>query len=343
MWHSSMKSNHNDMNRVMNKRLIRTQSHEEWLQVRSNGIGSSEVGTILGLNPYETPYQLWRRKTWQDPPKEENEAMLLGHLLEDAVAQRWAIATGREIVKASAEEWIYVHPNCDYFRASPDRIYYEKGEKHNEANKCILECKTTVLDVDEDNIPQSWFCQVQWLMHVTGYKRASLAWLKLDRRQFGYKDITYDAGLCEWMAQQVDVFWNVYVQGGEEPPFVNVKDILTKFSKHVDGKTISSEEKVEVDGETMKLLEAVRNVKAIKESIAELEGQKEQYENAIKAAMCDAEAVTHEEGGRIVNLVTWRAAKDSLKFDAKAYQKEHPEEAQAYMKSVAGSRRFLIK
>lgn len=338
-----MKSNHNDMSRVVNKRLIRTQSHEEWLQVRSKGIGSSEIGSVLGLNKWQTPYQLWRRKRGMDEPEPENEAMLLGHLLEDAVAQRWAIATGREIIKESAKEWIYVHPEYDYFRASPDRIYYENNAIHRESNKCILECKTTVLDVSEDEIPQTWFCQVQWLMFVTGYRSASLAWLKLDTRTFGYKDIEYNEEFCEWMAREADVFWNVYVQGDEEPPFVNVKDILIKFSKHTDGKTISSDEQVEVEGETMKLLEAVRNVKAIKESIAELEQQKEQYENAIKTAMCDAEAITHEEGGRIVSLVTWRAAKDSLKFDATAYQKEHPEEAQAYMKNVAGSRRFLIK
>lgn len=332
------------MTKSINKRLIRTQSHDEWMEVRSKGIGSSEIGTIIGLNPYETPYQLWRRKTNQDPPKEENEAMLLGHLLEDAVAQRWAIATGREIVKASADEWIYVHPEYDFFRASPDRIYYEQGDKHNEENKRILECKTTVLDVDEDNIPQTWFCQVQWLMFVTGYKRASLAWLKLNTRTFGYKDIAYDEGFCEWMAQQGDIFWNVYVQGGEEPPFVNVKDVLLKYSRHVDGKTIdASETCVQVEGEDMQLIDAIRNMKAIKDSIAELEQQKEAYEIAIKTVMSDAEAITHVQAGKVVNLVTWRAAKDSVKFDAKAFQKEHPEEAQAYMRSVAGSRRFLVK
>ncbi|EKC56536.1 hypothetical protein OBE_11012, partial [human gut metagenome] len=42
------------------KQIIKYKSREEWLQNRSKGIGASEAGTVLGLNPWETPYQLWR-------------------------------------------------------------------------------------------------------------------------------------------------------------------------------------------------------------------------------------------------------------------------------------------
>ena len=34
-------------------------SREEWLAARNEGIGASEVASVLGLNPWETPYQLW--------------------------------------------------------------------------------------------------------------------------------------------------------------------------------------------------------------------------------------------------------------------------------------------
>lgn len=62
--------------------IIRPKSREEWLQLRSKGIGSSEVGTLVGVNPYETPYQLWRRKKGLDAPKAETFAMKAGHYLE---------------------------------------------------------------------------------------------------------------------------------------------------------------------------------------------------------------------------------------------------------------------
>ena len=66
--------------------IIRPSSHDEWLKLRQRGIGSSEVGSILGVNPYETPYMYWCRKLGLVERPAENAAMKLGHLLEGAVA-----------------------------------------------------------------------------------------------------------------------------------------------------------------------------------------------------------------------------------------------------------------
>ena len=74
----------------MSNTVIRPKDRAEWLEYRKDGIGSSEVATILGLNPWETPYQLWRRKKGLDAPKDETFAMKAGHYLEDAVSQFWA-------------------------------------------------------------------------------------------------------------------------------------------------------------------------------------------------------------------------------------------------------------
>ena len=54
----------------MSNTVIRPKDRAEWLEYRKDGIGSSEVATILGLNPGETPYQLWRRKKGLDAPKD---------------------------------------------------------------------------------------------------------------------------------------------------------------------------------------------------------------------------------------------------------------------------------
>ena len=59
----------------MSYTIIRPKDRNEWLEHRKSGIGSSEVATILGLNPWETPYQLWRRKVGLDEPKTETFAM----------------------------------------------------------------------------------------------------------------------------------------------------------------------------------------------------------------------------------------------------------------------------
>ena len=41
----------------MSNTIIRPKDRNEWLELRKAGIGSSEVATIVGLNPWETPYQ----------------------------------------------------------------------------------------------------------------------------------------------------------------------------------------------------------------------------------------------------------------------------------------------
>ena len=40
-------------------------SREEWLKLRRQGIGGSDVSIIAGINPFKSVYQLWLDKTGQ--------------------------------------------------------------------------------------------------------------------------------------------------------------------------------------------------------------------------------------------------------------------------------------
>ena len=126
--------------------IIRPADHQGWLAERGKGIVSSEVGTILGGNPWETPYQLWRRKKGLSAPVEENEAMRAGHILEGAVATYFEQESGRKVIKASEGDWLAVDKDREFLRVSPDRTYWLEG-KHSHDNKGIVECKTTQIDI----------------------------------------------------------------------------------------------------------------------------------------------------------------------------------------------------
>lgn len=41
------------------------ENRQNWLNVRAKGIGGSDAGVIMGLNPYKSAYQLWMEKTGQ--------------------------------------------------------------------------------------------------------------------------------------------------------------------------------------------------------------------------------------------------------------------------------------
>lgn len=311
------------------KKLIKPSGRESWLKEREKGIGSSEVGTVLGINPYETPYQLWRRKRGLDGPKEENFAMKAGHYLEDAVSRFYADATGKEIIKSSAVDFIYVDSEKDFLRVSPDRLFWLLGMPKSDNNKGILECKTTQKEIDPANLPLHWVCQLQYQLGVAEFEQGALAWLTAGR-DFGYVDMLFDKEFFDYMCGEVQKFWEVNIIGGEEPMLTSVDDVLTKYPRHEDGKSIDADDT---------LLQTYEELKKVKEEISVLDGKKKDLENRLKMSMADAESI---KDGKTI-LATWKTGKDGKKFDDKTFAKEHPDLYEKYQVETKGIRRFLLK
>ena len=312
----------------MNK-ILRPYSREEWLKERESGIGSSEVGTILGVNPFETPYQLWRRKRGLDEPKQETFAMKAGHYLEDAVSKFYADATGKEIIKSSSSDWIIVNSEKDFLRVSPDRTFWLPGLPKSQSNKGILECKTTQREVDPDNLPSHWVCQLQYQLGVAEFEQGALAWLTAGR-DFGYVDMFFDKEFFDYMCEEVQKFWDVNIIGGEEPMLTSVDDVLTKYPRHEDGKSVDADDT---------LRQTYEELKKVKEEISVLDVKKKDLENMLKMSMADAESI---KDGKTV-LATWKTGKDGKKFDDKTFAKEHPDLYEKYQVETKGIRRFLLK
>lgn len=308
--------------------IIRPKSREEWLEVRKNGIGSSEVATIVGLNPWETPYQLWRRKVGLDEPKQENFAMKAGHYLEDAVSRFWADETGKEIIKRSAIDWIIRDNDRPYLQVSPDRTYW-LGESRSPEAKGILECKTTQMKVDPEDLPKYWFCQVQYQLGVAGYEQGSLAWL-CSGREFGYQDLKLVPDFYAWLVGEVERFHADCIIGGQEPETSTVADVMLKYNKHAAGKIIETSDEV---------FEAYQSLKEVRKELDAITERKEELEAKIKMAFGDAEALSY--GG--TTIATWKAPKPSLKFDSKAFTAAHPDLAKEFSSMTQGARRFLLK
>lgn len=95
----------------------RTSSREEWLEDRRKSLGGSDMGAVLGLNAYASPYTVWMDKTGKTPPKEQNEWMRLGNDLEDYVAQRFTEKSGLKVMNDTAtwrnSKYPHLHANID--------------------------------------------------------------------------------------------------------------------------------------------------------------------------------------------------------------------------------------
>lgn len=315
---------------------VTSKSHDEWLRSREGGIGSSEVATILGVNPYDTPYQLWLRKTGRVKVEEkENFLMKAGHYLEDAISHFCADEVGLDIVKSSAAEFVVIDKDKPFLRVSPDRYAYPKGVKHTADNKVIIECKSTQKPVDPDNLSKYWFCQVSYQLHVTKIPMAYIAWL-IQGRDFGCKPIYHDPDFCQFIAEEVERFWVDCVVGGKEPALSNIQDVIIKFPRHEEGKTVyAPDDLVDLWGE----------LKDTNAEIKRLEARKDEIEEAMKATMLDAErlAIRADNDNPERVIATWKAGKDSRKFDVDKFKAEHPEMYSEYLKDTPGSRRFSLK
>jgi hypothetical protein len=64
-------------------------SEAAWLDARAEGVGASEVGVIMGVSTFTSPYALWWQKKlgWRLPG---TESQRWGHLVEDPIGTLFA-------------------------------------------------------------------------------------------------------------------------------------------------------------------------------------------------------------------------------------------------------------
>lgn len=291
----------------MSYKRIYPSSHDEWLALRGTGIGSSDVGTILGVNPYNTPYQLWLRKRGELPPIEENLAMKLGHILEPVVAQLYSEETGYEIQKDTEGDWCAKSDKKDFLIASPDRICTD-----NEGNDVLLECKTTRNFVDNNAPPMSWICQTQYLMYITEIDKGAIAWLK-DGRDFGYKSMVRDDKFCEFLIERVERFWVDCVIGGKEPEAINSEDVLLKYPTTTKGKIVQA---------TDEIRKSYERLSEVQSTIASLTKEKESIIDAMKVCTADGESLMF--GDTLIGRYRGGEKVIDEKFDIERFKAENP-------------------
>ncbi len=293
------------------------------MELRKKGIGGSEIGAILGMSEYSSPYKVWLEKTGRESNGVSNKYTEAGLILEGAVAEYFQRQTKHRIIKASADQKTVVHPKYQFALGTPDRRYIANAR----VGKGILECKTTQKTYDD--VSEAWFCQLQWYLGIMGLMYGAVAWLErgLD---FKYREYEFDREFFEFMIDTASRFWNENVLKDIPPEPLNTADVERMFQKHREGAVIQASAEITVAHE--KLVN-------VKETIKQLEEQEEELTGQIKFYMRDAEAVMHN--GK--TLFTWKASKPGTTFDRDRFKLEHPDLWEQYQKAVEGSRRFLVK
>lgn len=153
----------------MNCQVINFENEAEWHKIRSNKLGGSDVGTILGFNKYKTPYELWKEKTGREkaPDISNNPAVIRGKRAEKYLIGLFAV-NNPDLEVEEGNQCTYQSLERPYAIANIDGLVNKN---------IILEIKTaSIRDWTEwqDQIPMTYYCQVMWYMYVTGLRKAIL-------------------------------------------------------------------------------------------------------------------------------------------------------------------------
>ena len=141
----------------------------EWHKARADGIGGSEIGTLLGLNQWTSAYALYcKRKELIANEPLTSMAVQIGKALEQPILDLWAkIHPEYEVFVTGT----YQHATIPYMHANPDAL-----ARHRETDEWIvIEVKTSRNYWPE--LPPAYEAQVQHYLDVLDLKRGILVGL----------------------------------------------------------------------------------------------------------------------------------------------------------------------
>ena len=303
-------------------------SREEWLQIRSTGIGSSDAAAAIGLSSYKCSLSLWLEKTGRQLPEDlsEKEAVVWGTVMEPVLAKMYAERTGRKVRRVNA---VLQHPEHPFMLANLDR------EVITESGTGVLEIKTAGFysaQLWDDGVPVAYQCQVLHQLAVTGHAWADVAVL-IAGQEFRIYRIERDDDKITDLIQREAQFWS-WVTNDQQPDpdgSYDAQQALLSLFPTDNGQTLDFSESGPFNDLFAELL-------LIRHRKEEIEQQESTLKHRIQAALGSATAAIFQQG-----KVSWRKAKDRLVPDLDRLSLEHPELLQQYAKAVPGARRFIIQ
>ncbi|MFL1492165.1 YqaJ viral recombinase family nuclease [Pseudomonas antarctica] len=316
-------------------RLIGTKElpREDWLAVRKQGIGSSDAGAAVGLNPYKSQLELWLEKTGRDAtlpkidPQDEESPAYWGNVLEPIVAWHYSKRSGNRVRRINA---VLQHPDpkLPWMLANIDREVIGADDVQ------ILECKTAGINgarLWKEGVPEYVQLQVMHQLAVTGKQAADVAVL-LGGQHLEIHRIERDESLIARLIDLERLFWDYVVS--DTPPPADGSDSAEQALRCLYPQ--DSGQSLDFSQDTL-LCTTFTELQAARESIALQEKQAVQLKQTLQQAMGDASRASFATGS-----ITWKKAKDGLALDIPRLLKEKPYLLVRYSTTKIGSRRFLL-
>jgi putative phage-type endonuclease len=298
-------------NRKPNVKRHKIKSHTpEWYAFRANGMGSSEIGGIMGYNKWQPPIVVYHQKVGDFPSEtRDNEPMFHGRGLEDYIAKCWSFygdsvesmienqKNHRIIRKPTYVSGYFTNKKYPYLFSSPDRMFSGfRLDTYEEITEGILECKMIShweSQKWESGIPPSYIFQVQQQMMVLEINYAEICALH-NGNQIRIYPLEFSEKIGAMIEEETTKFWNRVMPAKEawakfQSGFMTEEYAQTIIQKHepdADGSEKTMEllslkyQKIYEDTVANDTDENVaQELRTVKAKMKELEAMKDQFEN----------------------------------------------------------------
>jgi len=308
--------------------INKDKSYEEWINFRSRGLGASEVGTLMGVNSWKSPAELYYQKIGLIPQKvEPNIPMFMGTILEKTVAEIFEYWDGDDEsmlknyeaqtkVRTLYEPIGYVvNPDYPHLFFSPDRLQIKSKNLRIRDGRINLENVEAIIEIKtisgwsskqwEGGIPPSYYLQLQTYLMGLALDTGYLVALE-DGRNLKVHRFERDSEMIEMIARMTSEFWTRVEAGrlalelGEDyEQFAPPPDGTEAYAEFLNKKFANPEENTIVS--TPEIDEFILQYKVKNTEINLLEDEKREAANFIKDYMGNNTTIQSEEG-----KVTWR-------------------------------------
>jgi len=265
---------------------------EEWQQLHREPsiITASEAATILGVNPYKSPYTLWAEKTGRVERQGETLHARIGKALENLIADEYQAQTMRPL-RDPGDYAVWQHPDLSWLYCTPDRFAIEADTPDSYVCRAVElkwggDYTRKSWDTDNEAAPLAYQVQNQIQMACVCIDLGSVA--GIIGGQFINTDTRLNPAFLDAALRRLDEFRNLVLR--DTPPPVDDSENTYRTLKALHPRDNGESIVLNVEQSN-----AVERLQLVKKHLSELEKEEAGLKNLVLAAIGDNTfASTHD-------------------------------------------------
>ncbi len=311
---------------------------EKWLELRRGNVGGSDIGAIMGLNDKRSGFEVYCEHKGLVPPFAGNIHTEFGNRIEP-VLRKWAQEDLQAIeeepaIRVYASPYLYRSRNNPRFIANVDGVVvYPASEGEEESNNLAgAEFKTGSEWMSKwwegEEIPDSYYAQVEWYMNVTGLPFYHIG--ALIGKEFFLRTVPINPAFIQRAIAEAESYLQLLDAGTPPAPRGTDKDFEILMALHPTG----DETQIIMDEKHAALLKLTKEAD---DAYHAAEARKKELRAQVQLVMGDAKYLV--AGGL---QASWPRFEEK-RIDTALLKAEAPEIFEAYSKSSPKGRLTVTK